>query len=220
MPAGIGLQVVVANDASTDDTASVLEQYRHRCPAQVTVVHCPVSHGPAAAKNAAIDRCLGETIALLDADDEFLVQKLRRSLEMLEATGAEFLYHDFLLALPDGREEQQQIGRWSLPRWRHGRTLPPSTWVFRSGSVRFCEAYAAGEDPEFLRRRWKQLNTAYLPEALTRHYRHSGSLSSQATCQVVTSQLKGKPLALVVDDTEGEPRPEEERSPPCPVGSR
>jgi glycosyltransferase involved in cell wall biosynthesis len=191
LPDGLGLQVVVVNDASSDETVRVLEEYRLRCPEQVTVLQRSTSHGPAPAKNQANARCIGEYVALLDADDEFLEYKLWHSVETLDGRGGDFLYHDFIQVDAGGRQEWYRIGDWSLRRWRTGTRLPPGCWVFRNGLVRFCDRQITGEDPDFLRRNWRDLKTVYLPEALTRYHRHGTGLSSRAMCKVVTGQLKG-----------------------------
>ena len=75
-PTSAPIQVVVADDASTDDTRAVLAAYLRRYPQQLEVVSLRASAGVGAAKNAAIERCLGRFVALLDADDEFLPEKL------------------------------------------------------------------------------------------------------------------------------------------------
>jgi glycosyltransferase involved in cell wall biosynthesis len=191
LPADVGVQVVVVNDASTDDTALVVEQYRLRNAAVLNAIHRPVSHGAAAAKNTALRRCIGEYAALLDADDEFLPEKLARSVERIEAEGADFLYHDFLVALPNGREEVRRLDDWSLEQWRAGASLPTNTWVFRNGCVEFTDAYVTAEDPNFLLRNYERLKAVYLPEALSRYHLHARSLSSRPMCAVVTGQLRG-----------------------------
>src|SRR5437016_5735694 len=77
-PTDAPLQVVVADDASTDETAAVLADFRRRYPENLEIVSIRMSAGVAVAKNAALDRCRGRIIALLDADDEFLPDKLTR----------------------------------------------------------------------------------------------------------------------------------------------
>jgi hypothetical protein len=197
LPGGCGAQIVVVDDASTDNTASILEQYRSELPQHLNTIRRAISRGPAVAKNQAMARCIGEYTALLDSDDEFLEYKLWRSLEAINAANADFLYHDYASVLPDGSHQRQHIGEFSLSRWREGKNLPPSVWVFRSGSVHFHERYTTAEDPDFLLRRWDTLKTVYLPEVLSRYFVHYGSLSSQATCSVVTNQLKGSRSADV-----------------------
>src|SRR5688500_3816595 len=70
-PAPAPLQVVVADDASTEHTRAVLADYRQRYPQQLAVVPLRMAVGIGAAKNAALARCEGRFIATLDADDEF-----------------------------------------------------------------------------------------------------------------------------------------------------
>jgi glycosyltransferase involved in cell wall biosynthesis len=199
LPPGDSVQVVAVNDASSDDTAAILERYRLAHPEQMTVIHRVRSHGPAMAKNHAITRSVAEIVALLDADDEFLPYKLWRCLETLDATGADFLYHDFAFVLPDSRHERSDLAGWSPDRWQGGEvfSIPPSTWVFRDGVVRFCENYVTGEDPEFLKRQWARLRPVHLPEVLSRYYVHGDALSQRAMCRVVTGQLKGLSFADV-----------------------
>lgn len=61
-------EVVVCDDRSTDDTASLARSVSPR----ITVVSAAVNGGPAAARNVAIDHATGELLALLDADDHWL----------------------------------------------------------------------------------------------------------------------------------------------------
>src|SRR6266852_2121671 len=68
-PTEAPIQVVVADDASTDNTRAILAEYRRRYPQNLEVVLIRMPEGLGAAKNAALDRCKGRTVAILDADD-------------------------------------------------------------------------------------------------------------------------------------------------------
>lgn len=70
------LEVLVADDGSTDDSRSRLEPFRDR----VEWVGLP-HRGQAAALDDAIGRCRGEWIAFLESDDVWLAGKLRAALE-------------------------------------------------------------------------------------------------------------------------------------------
>ncbi len=72
------LEVVVADDGSTDSTAVVAEQRG------VTVLRRRQG-GPAAARNDAIAHGKGELIAILDADDLWLPDKLERQVALMDA---------------------------------------------------------------------------------------------------------------------------------------
>src|SRR5262245_39813048 len=83
-PTHAPIQVVVADDASTDNTRAVLADYRQRFPLNLHIVSIRASAGIGAAKNAALDQCVGRTVAILDADDEFLPDKLSHCQAALE----------------------------------------------------------------------------------------------------------------------------------------
>ena len=67
------VEVVVCNDASTDDTAAVVEA--HPDP-RVRLIEAPRNGGPATARNLARAAATGELLAFLDADDRWLPQFL------------------------------------------------------------------------------------------------------------------------------------------------
>ena len=76
-------ELIVVSDGSQDNTADVVSAI---ADARVTLVHLPVSGGPAKARNAGIARSRGEWVAFLDDDDEWLPTKLEA--QLAEANGA------------------------------------------------------------------------------------------------------------------------------------
>jgi glycosyltransferase involved in cell wall biosynthesis len=73
--------VVVADDASTDDTAGVVRNRDGR----FRVVRSNVNEGPAGARNRALDEASGELVAFLDADDQFHPSYLERMVHLFDA---------------------------------------------------------------------------------------------------------------------------------------
>jgi glycosyltransferase involved in cell wall biosynthesis len=71
-------EVVVADDASTDRTAEVVESFGGR----FRVVRSEVNQGPAAARNLALSETRCELVAFLDADDLWLPTYLGRMVEL------------------------------------------------------------------------------------------------------------------------------------------
>ena len=66
----------------------ILAHDRQRYPKNLEVVLIRMPEGIGAAKNAALDRCRGRTVAILDFDDEFLPDKLMRCHAVLEAAAS------------------------------------------------------------------------------------------------------------------------------------
>src|SRR5262245_46890815 len=73
-------EVIVVDDGSPDDLANALQPFQDR----VTLI--PKTNGGAAsARNLGIDRCRGDVIAFLDADDYWYPTKLERQVAILTA---------------------------------------------------------------------------------------------------------------------------------------
>ncbi len=76
-------EVIAVDDGSTDETPEVLEELSRSWP-RVRWIRAE-HRGLAAARNRAIREMHGEWIALLDADDIWFPEKLRRCMDFLEA---------------------------------------------------------------------------------------------------------------------------------------
>ncbi|MGU3537484.1 glycosyltransferase family 2 protein [Methylobacterium sp. A54F] len=84
----VRVEVVVVDDASTDDTAAVVARLAEADP-RVRLVRHEAARGPAAARNAAIRAARGRWLAVLDADDIVLPDRARMLLDLAEATGVD-----------------------------------------------------------------------------------------------------------------------------------
>src|SRR6266849_7491779 len=167
-PTDAPIQVVVADDASTDNTRAILADYRQRYPKNLEVVLIRMPEGIGAAKNATLDRCRGRTVAILDSDDEFLPDKLVHCHEALVRGGVDIVTNDFFHQVEGGTLSLQSRRNWVDWFW------PPSTWVFRRGVARFNPHSPGAEDLEWMQRRWSSLRHRHLDLALNVQHIHGG----------------------------------------------
>lgn len=92
-------EIIVVDDGSDDGTADIAqvtgEQVSGSSGIRFTLL-TQQNLGAGAARNAAIISARGEYIAFLDADDEWLPDKLLRSIHILESQSCDLVSHDFI----------------------------------------------------------------------------------------------------------------------------
>lgn len=174
------LELIVVDDASTDNTAQVVSSI---ADPRVKYLRLPENSGVSAARNAGIKKARGAFIAFLDSDDEYLPERLEENLKVMEKKG-----EALGLVCSDFRniEEGKVLGLghkgrvdilWHVPS--------PSTWFLRKEVFDriglFEKVLRVGEDREFLFRFHVDGSYAidFIKDPLvTRHKRHS-SLAAQ-----------------------------------------
>jgi glycosyltransferase involved in cell wall biosynthesis len=100
------IEILVADDASTDDSASIAEQIA-ATDQRMTVLRLPRNGGKPKAMNVMVRRATGDFLAVLDADDAFHETRLQILIDRAEHAGADMaadnlLYVDAGIPAPDG----------------------------------------------------------------------------------------------------------------------
>jgi succinoglycan biosynthesis protein ExoO len=85
---GLAVEVIAVDDASTDNTWQVLRRLA-AIDSRVIVDRLPTNGGPSAARNRAITRARGRFIAILDADDALMPDRLSRLVALAESRRAD-----------------------------------------------------------------------------------------------------------------------------------
>lgn len=99
------LEVIVIDDGSSDGTADVARQAaEHFAATSLTVIEQP-NLGPGAARNEGIRQARAGLIAFLDADDEWLPEKIAQTLPWLDRPQTVLVGHDFIRI--DGANETE-----------------------------------------------------------------------------------------------------------------
>ena len=118
------LQVVAVDDASTDRSLSILEDYARRDD-RLTVLRQTVNKGQACARNRALEVARGEWICMVDADDWLAPDALEKAMAVVQThpDDTDAVLFRLVRVWPDGREEPYPL------------TLPPDLAVLPLNEV-------------------------------------------------------------------------------------
>ena len=81
----IEVDIIVVDDASTDDTPAVVVALSERYPGTIRLIRQAANAGPAAARNVGMRAAIGSLICFLDADDEYALGFFDKAVAMLAA---------------------------------------------------------------------------------------------------------------------------------------
>lgn len=88
---GVDLEVIVADDASTDNTVATAQALA-ASDSRIRLLTTDENGGPSAARNRAIDAARGAWIAVLDADDRFLPGRLAKLQAFAQEKNADVVF--------------------------------------------------------------------------------------------------------------------------------
>lgn len=195
-----GMEVLVVDDGSTDETGRVLQPYIEKG----RIRYLPqVNQGVSAARNHAMAEARGKWLMFLDADDTLYPGCVEATLDFLERhPEAGFFFTNY-----DLFDESSVVHESGVDTWKVFRSLPheqvgAGEWIFteslapyivRHGgfmhtsglTVRrdvaeaaglFREGYTYGEDDDFYARAAYRTTSGYLDRVLSRKRNHEGSI--------------------------------------------
>jgi glycosyltransferase involved in cell wall biosynthesis len=193
-------RIVLVDDGSTDSTVDVVAPYRERLGEKMVYVRQP-NGGLPAARNAAIRNSSAEFLALLDADDIWLPNRLEESLKSFEGRPQVGLSYGYISRVgPDGVvidtfAERQKNGEGWIATSIYTRAvyLPCPTITFRRRCLDdvggFDESMRATEDRDLWLRIALRYEVAVVPHLIA-YYRTSPDSMTTDSDRMLQAQMQ------------------------------
>jgi glycosyltransferase involved in cell wall biosynthesis len=171
------VEVIVVDDGSTDDTASVVQVYGEA----VRYYHQPNS-GTSTARNQGVRLAHGEWLAFLDADDLWTINKLKMQTDLLHHNPTIDLVSGQVLEF-SGATPDQHLQTMAVPGHHPGAMLIKRDAFAEVGS--FSEFYLNAEVVEWVARAMRaDIQRSMLPDVVMHrriHDANKGKMSGSAT---------------------------------------
>lgn len=121
-------ELLLVEDASADDTASIIERYiEEQKDARIRLIRQPSNMGAARARNRGLEEARGRYIAYLDADDLWAPEKLERELRFMREKEAAFVFTGYEFADEQGRGTGKVV---RVPKTLNYRQALSNTTIF------------------------------------------------------------------------------------------
>ena len=144
-------EVIVVDDASTDNTVATINQYAAQSTLNIRVIAQPSNGGPSVARNEGWSTATGDFIAFLDADDMWHPQKLElQSGEMTDNPTCVMSFHDHVFTASEQFATQSQSLGTSHATLRdyliRNRSATPTVMLRNTITDRFTDTKRYAED--------------------------------------------------------------------------
>lgn len=188
------LEIILVNDASTDNTLDVLKQMEVKHPNVIKVIDLETNKGPSYARNFGVENSKGEYILFLDSDDiaePFLIEKYLFKLNELNKKEDDYiLCFSAYIQIDENDEEISdivrgiQVGPGEILGYQLTRNyistsgvLIKKDYFLKTGG--FNEEIRYSEDWDLWLRLAQYGGFAYVDEPLVKIRRHGSNLSSK-----------------------------------------
>jgi len=184
-------ETVVVDDGSTDQTRAAVEAHMPAFRGRLRYLY-QENRGVSAARNTAIRACRGELIALLDADDIWLDNRLERGVDTLDQRPEIGLVHakviridreGKLIGKPPAPAEKYLSGNIARHIYSRRAHLLAPTILFRrrclDAAGYFDESFQVTEDRDLWFRIARAFPISYINEVLARYRVSPDSLSRE-----------------------------------------
>lgn len=220
-------EIIVVDDASTDNTAEVVSEWSDRHVFPVRVVKLTRNAGPAAARNRGIELARTAYVAFLDSDDEHVPTTLTRLVPLLDTyPDAVLSFADATVVTPSEVEQHALVARYidlkrdAIPvqdgsvyqlsdaksKLLNGSIIPTCTSCFRRVAALRAggmpAAFRSGEDWLFWLRLSQEGLFMFQLDDLAYIHRHENNLTHPKYSEFIACQSVKACLQLLIGEND------------------
>ncbi len=133
---GVSVEIIIVDDCSTDDTWTIVQSLQN---SRIKIHKLTQNGGPSAARNHALTLAHGRWVAILDADDWFLPNRLQTLLTLAERTQADIVADNLMTVREDNGVQSPMFTARSLQA-----ISPLSLASFIAGNQSFMGGWTLG----------------------------------------------------------------------------
>lgn len=184
------MEIIAVDDASTDDSLKVLQEYEKRYPGRIKAVASPENRRQGGARNLGLQQAQGRYIGFMDADDWVVEDLFERMVELAKSTGADAVGTDMSRVyehtmIPAQREECNLLSQTGIldHETRKKYLLQPGPLstkiyareIFFAREFRFPEHMSYEDNATFVEIGMRINHFEHIPEANVFYYQHGDS---------------------------------------------
>ena len=166
-------EIILVNDGSSDRSKTIIENYQQNHQDQNIILINQENRGVSKARNAAMKIAQGDYIALLDSDDEWLLDKTEKQMKFLENQNIDFissLWNNENITFPYKLHPPNKLVKITLKKLLFKITGQTSTAIFKrkifENTGFFDENQNYSEDANYWMRISEKNQMYLLPEKL------------------------------------------------------
>lgn len=141
-------ELLVVDDASTDDTPNILQKFSER-EKRIRLIRNESNQGPGISRNKGIKAAQGDFIAFLDADDLWKPEKLEKQLKFMQENQVEVCYSSYERIDENGERRKEVIQ--ALPFLKYEKLLK-SNYVGNLTGIYNCRRLGKIYGPQIRKR--------------------------------------------------------------------
>ncbi|TSC91530.1 MAG: glycosyl transferase family 2 protein [Parcubacteria group bacterium Licking1014_17] len=182
-------ELIVVDDGSTDNTKEIISEFQNNDP-RIRYIYQENSGGPAGPKNTGIKNSIGELIAFLDHDDEWLPKKLEKQVYLMDhprKNNTALVGCDAFII--DELHDEERIYRITKSENYLEELLVRNVIFCSSGVIvkrsvlsdvgYFDEQFRFGDDWDMWLRIAQKYSLDFIHEPLYKYYRHAETVTSK-----------------------------------------